>query len=290
MTKSKQIKNKYGKIPTLTLPEGTIGPYAIGGRESTLVVIAGPCVIESLEHCCRVAEYVKTLCDKLGINYIFKASFDKANRSSITSKRGPGIRKGLEILSKVRKKIGVPILSDIHEPSQAASAGKSLDVIQIPAFLARQTDLLLAAAKTGKTVNVKKAQFMSAWEMENVVDKLKAGGSKSIVLTERGNFFGYNRWVVDMRNIEWMHRCGVPVIIDATHGAADPGGSGTFSGGDREMGPLIARSGLAAGADGLFVEVHDNPDQALSDKATVLPLTWLEEFFKTCMDIFYTVR
>ena len=277
-------------LPSLTLPKGKIGPFAIGGAEGRLVVVAGPCVIESLEHCLKIAKAAKKICDKLGVNFIFKASFDKANRSSIDSYRGPGLEKGLEILAQVKRKVNVPVLSDIHLPEQAAAVSEVLDVIQIPAFLARQTDLLLAAAKTGKTVNVKKGQFMAGWEMRNAVEKLKSGGAKDIVLTERGNFFGYNRWITDMRNIEWMHRQGVPVLMDATHSAAEPGGAGKSSGGDRQMGALLARAGVAAGADGLFLEIHDNPEKALSDKATVLPVLWLEKLLLQCLDIFHAIR
>jgi 2-dehydro-3-deoxyphosphooctonate aldolase (KDO 8-P synthase) len=277
-------------LPSLTLPAGQIGPYAFGGKDGKLVLLAGPCVIESLEHCLKIAEFMKPICEKLGIAYIFKGSFDKANRSSIDSFRGPGLEKGLEILAAVKSKVGVPVVSDIHEASQAEAAGEVLDVIQIPAFLARQTDLLLASAKTGKTVNVKKAQFMAPWEMGNVVDKLKAGGAKGIVLTERGTFFGYNRWIADMRSMELMHQLGCPVLMDATHSAAEPGGAGKSSGGDRSMGAILARTGVAAGADGLFLEVHDQPEKAMSDKATVLPLEWMEELLQQCVEIFEVVR
>ncbi len=277
-------------VPSLTLPTGQIGPYAAGGKSGRMVLLAGPCVIESLEHCLKIAETVKSVCDKLGINFVFKASFDKANRSSIESYRGPGLEKGLEILATVKDRLKVPVVSDIHEVSQAEPAGKVLDIIQIPAFLARQTDLLLAAAKTGKTVNVKKAQFMAPWEMNNAVEKLRTAGANSVALTERGNFFGYNWWIVDMRSVEWMHQTGCPVLMDATHGAASPGAAGKSSGGDRTMGPVLARSGVAAGADGLFLEVHDQPEKALSDKATVLPLTWLEDLLRQCLDIFRAVR
>lgn len=279
-----------GASPEMTLPTGQIGPYQIGGKDGTMVLIAGPCVIETLEGCIRIAEAAKDIAEKLGINYIFKASFDKANRSSIDSYRGPGLQDGLNILEEVRKTIDVPILTDIHLPQQAEPVAEVVDVIQIPAFLARQTDLLTAAAKTGKSINVKKAQFMSSWEMKNVVEKLDEGGAENIVLTERGNFFGYNRWVVDMRNIEWMHQLFCPVLMDATHSAADPGGQGKSSGGERSMGLVLARAGIASGADGLFLEVHDEPAKALSDKSTVLPITWLEELLTQCLNIFQTVR
>jgi len=278
------------KLPSLTLPSASLGPYSLGGPGGRMVVVAGPCVIESLDHCLKIAETAGEICDKLRIPYIFKASFDKANRSSIDSYRGPGLEKGLAILAAVKEKVMVPVLSDIHSPEQAAPAAKVLDVIQIPAFLARQTDLLVAAAKTGVCVNVKKAQFMAGWEMKNVVEKLKAGGARDIVLTERGNFFGYNRWIADMRNIEWMHQTGCPVLMDATHSAADPGGAGASSGGDRAMGPVLARAGVAAGADGLFLEIHDHPDKALSDKATVLPLEWLGDLLSKCLNIYRACR
>ncbi len=279
-----------GTTPELTLPVGKIGPYPIGGRSNKFVVVGGPCVIEALEGCVRIAEAMKEICDKLDINYIFKASFDKANRSSIESYRGPGLQDGLNILSEVKNSVDVPLLTDIHLPEQAEAVAEVVDVIQIPAFLARQTDLLLAAAKTGKSINVKKAQFMSAWEMKNVVEKLDAGGAVDIVLTERGNFFGYNRWVVDMRNIEWMHQLFCPVLMDATHSAADPGGAGKASGGERTMGLVLARAGVAAGADGLFIEVHYDPANAMSDKATVLPLTWVQDLLKQCLEIFAVIR
>jgi len=277
-------------LPKLSLPEGKIGPYSIGGTKARMVLVAGPCVIESLEHCLAMAEAIKKITDKYHIPFLFKASFDKANRSSIQSYRGPGLEKGLEILGKVKQQLKLPVVSDIHLPDQAKPAGKVLDVIQIPAFLARQTDLLAAAAQTGKCVNVKKAQFMAPWEMENVLGKLREGGAESIVFTERGTLFGYNRWVVDMCAIEWMHRLSVPVLVDATHAAAEPGGAGRTSGGQREMGPLLARAGIAAGADGLFLEVHDRPERALSDAATVLPLSWLGELLEQCLEIFAAVR
>jgi 2-dehydro-3-deoxyphosphooctonate aldolase (KDO 8-P synthase) len=221
---------------------------------------------------------------------VFKASFDKANRTSASSFRGPGLKDGLAILRRVKESTGLPLTTDIHEASQAAPAAEVCDLLQIPAFLARQTDLLVAAAKTGKTVNVKKAQFMAPWEMGNVVEKLKEGGANEIVLTERGTFFGYNRWIADMRSIEWMHQLGRPVLMDATHSAAEPGGAGKSSGGDRAMGAILARTGLAAGADGLFLEIHDQPEKALSDKATVLPLGWMEELLKQCLEIYHVVR
>jgi len=273
-------------LPKLTHPAGQIGPYTIGGPHPRMVLVAGPCVIESMDHCLTLAGEVKQITEKLNVPYIFKASFDKANRSSIDSYRGPGMDKGLDMLAEVKKQLDLPVLTDIHLPDQAEPAATVVDVIQIPAFLARQTDLLLAAAHTARTVNVKKPQFFSPWEMQNVHDKLRSGGAKSIVFTERGSFFGYNRLVVDMRSIEWMHKLAVPVLMDATHAAAEPGGTGKASGGERRMGPVLARAGIAAGADGLFLEVHDRPQKALSDAATVLPVGWLDALLEQCLEIF----
>ncbi|NLX06761.1 MAG: 3-deoxy-8-phosphooctulonate synthase [Phycisphaerae bacterium] len=277
-------------LPKLTLPQGQIGPYPIGGPDARMVVVAGPCVIESLDHCLTVAGRVGEICKAIDLPCFFKASFDKANRSSIDSYRGPGLEKGLEILAEVKRRTGLPIVTDIHTPDQAAPAAQTVDVLQIPAFLARQTDLLVAAAQTGRCVNVKKAQFMAPWDMENVRDKLRSANAPHVVFTERGVFFGYNRWVVDFRAIEWMHQLGIPVLMDATHAAADPGGMGKASGGQRDMGALLARAGVAAGADGLFLEVHDNPEKAKSDAATVLPLDWLPELLEQCLKIYQTVR
>jgi len=278
------------QLPKPALPQGKIGPYTIGGHSAGMVLVAGPCVIESRDHCLAVAGTVKDIADRVDVPYIFKASFDKANRSSIDSYRGPGLEKGLEILAEVKSQLQLPVLTDIHLPGQAEPVAQIVDVLQIPAFLARQTDLLLAAARTQRTVNVKKAQFMAAWEMENVRDKLRAAGAEKIVFTERGTVFGYNRLVVDMRSIEWMHRLSIPVLMDATHSAAEPGGAGKSSGGQREMGPVLARAGLAAGADGLFLEVHDRPGKALSDAATVIPLGWVGELLEQCVEIFVAAR
>ncbi len=252
----------------------TIGPISIG-RGSPLAIIAGPCVIESPDHTFMLAEEIKKICGKLKIPFIFKASFDKANRSSIAGFRGPGIEKGLEILAEVRKRFDVPILSDIHEPSQAARAGEVLDCIQIPAFLCRQTDLLLAAAKTGRCVNVKKGQFLSPEEMENVAVKLREAGCTNFLFTERGTFFGYNRLVNDITAIPIMQRWA-PVVFDATHSCQKPGGAGTMSGGQREFVPTLAAASIAAGADAIFMEVHNDPDRAKSDPATVFPLDKLQ--------------
>ena len=242
------------------------------GDERPLALIAGPCVIESEELCMEVGSEVKHISQSFGIPYIFKASFDKANRTSVKSFRGPGIDKGLEILSNIRSKLGVPVLTDIHEPWQAKPAAQVVDVLQIPAFLCRQTDLVVAAAETGKCVNIKKAQFLAAWDMKNSVEKAKSTGNMNITLTERGNSFGYNMLVVDMCGLPAMRNLGCPVIFDATHSVQRPGGLGDASGGAREYVPHLIRASVAVGVDALFLEVHPNPPEALCDAASMLSL------------------
>jgi 2-dehydro-3-deoxyphosphooctonate aldolase (KDO 8-P synthase) len=251
-----------------------VGPLRIGAGEA-LALMAGPCVIESRDHTLRLAEALGRVCRQRGVPLVFKASFDKANRSSLHSFRGPGLHEGLAILAEVRREIGLPVLSDVHAPEQAAAAGEVLDCLQIPAFLCRQTDLLIAAAVTGRCVNVKKGQFLSPDEMGNVAIKLRESGCPSFLFTERGTFFGYNRLVNDMTAIPIMRRFA-PVVFDATHSCQFPGGAGTQSGGQRQFVPTLAAAGVAAGADALFLEVHDNPDQAKSDPATQFPLDQLE--------------
>jgi 2-dehydro-3-deoxyphosphooctonate aldolase (KDO 8-P synthase) len=243
--------------------------------ENVLGLIAGPCVIESREHSLRVANAIQEITEKVGIRFIFKNSFDKANRSTFSSYRGLGIDEGLSILSDVKNQTGLPVLTDIHEASQANSVADVADVLQIPAFLCRQTDLLVAAAKTGKPVNVKKGQFLSPWDMKNIVEKLAISGCESILLTDRGTQFGYNNLVADMRAIPIMQKLDHPVIFDATHSAQLPGG-GTTTGGMREMIPTLAKSAVAAGCDGIFMEVHDNVHEAKSDASTQWPLDKLE--------------
>lgn len=242
------------------------------GDEQPLVLIAGPCVIESEELCLEVGTKVKAITQSLGIPYIFKASFDKANRTSVKSFRGPGIDRGLEILSSIRSRLDVPVLTDIHEPWQAKPAAEVVDVLQIPAFLCRQTDLIVAAAETGKCVNIKKAQFLAAWDMKNSVEKAKSTGNANITLTERGNSFGYNMLVVDMCGLPVMRSLGCPVVFDATHSVQRPGGLGDASGGAREYVPHLIRAAVAVGVDALFLEVHPNPSQALCDAASMLDL------------------
>ena len=260
------------------------------GLDSPLFVMAGPCVIESKSNCLDIADRLLHISRNTGIGIIFKASFDKANRSSITSFRGPGLEKGLEILDAVRRETNLPVMTDVHEPAQAAIAGEVVDCLQVPAFLCRQTDLLCACAQTGKPVNVKKGQFLSPVEMKNVVDKIRACNNTKIILTERGTFFGYNRLVNDMTSIEAMKQLGCTVVFDATHSTQQPGGLGHASAGRREMAPILAKAAVAAGANGLFIEVHTQPEKAKSDAACIMPIDWLEDLLKICKKIFELVR
>ena len=265
-----------------------IGSVRIGSGQP-LALIAGPCVIESADHTLKLASALQRICEKLSLPLIFKASFDKANRSSIKSFRGPGLEDGLAILARVGKEVGVPILSDIHTPQQAAPAAKVLDCLQIPAFLCRQTDLLAAAAATGRCVNVKKGQFMAPLEMGNVAQKLYESGCDNFLFCERGTFFGYNRLVNDMTGIQVMQDFS-PVIFDATHSCQLPGGAGATSGGERRFVGTLAAAGVAAGADALFLEVHDDPDRAKSDAATVFPLDQLANLLTRIKRIATAVR
>jgi len=255
------------------------------GEGLPLSLVAGPCVIESESMCLSVAAQIKRIADRLDVPFVFKASFDKANRSSHHSFRGPGLEDGLKTLDRVRNEIGVPVTSDVHETSQVRLAGEVLDCLQIPALLCRQTDLLTAAARTGKAVNVKKGQFMAPWDMTNVVKKLRDAGCDNVILTERGASFGYNRLVSDMTSIPTLQTTGCPVLFDATHSVQEPGGEGTRSGGVRGMAPALARAAVAAGADGVFLEVHPDPDEARSDAATQLRLDDLEPLLATLVDI-----
>jgi len=246
------------------------------GPGAPLLVLAGPCVLESEGLAREVIREMQAITARLGVSYVFKSSFDKANRTSLESYRGPGAEKGLHLLGRLREEFGVPVVSDIHEPSQAEPAAAVLDILQIPAFLCRQTDLLVAAARTGKVVNVKKGQFVSPWDMEHAVNKLRAAGCDRILLTERGASFGYNNLVVDMRSLEVMRSFGCPVIFDATHSVQLPGGAGPSSGGQRQFIPALARAAMAVGIDGLFIEVHPDPDRALCDGPNSLPLDQVE--------------
>ena len=242
-----------------------------------IFLIAGPCVIESEDLVMEVAKKMKEITDKLGINYIFKASFDKANRSSISSFRGPGIDKGLEILARVKDKYGVALATDIHEPWQCEKSKEVIDLLQIPAFLCRQTDLLVAAAETGKAVNIKKGQFLAPWDMKNVVNKFREVGNENIMLCERGATFGYNNLVVDMRGLLEMRKFGFPVVFDATHSVQIPGGKGDSTGGNREYVYPLARAAVSVGVDGIFAEVHPDPDKGLSDGPNMLKLENVQE-------------
>jgi len=255
-----------------------------------LSLIAGPCVVESEVLCLQVAEAMRKTCDALGIHYIFKASFDKANRSSGRSFRGPGIDEGLDVLAKVRREIGVPVLTDIHTEEQVKAAAEVVDALQIPAFLCRQTDLLLAAVRTGKIVNVKKGQFLAPQDMSQVVRKVTDAGGTKLALTERGTTFGYNNLVVDMRGIAIMRQFGFPVIFDATHSVQLPGAGGDRSGGQREFAPMLARCALAAGATGLFFETHPDPDRALSDGPNMIPLAQMPAVLESLLKVYAAVH
>lgn len=266
-----------------------IGPLTLGGG-APLVLLAGPCVIESRAHALRMARAIAAVAARLSVPYVFKASFDKANRTSLQSYRGPGLEAGLEALRAVKEEAGVPVLSDIHEPAQAEAAARVCAVLQIPAFLCRQTDLLLAAGQSGAAVNIKKGQFLSPWEMKHAVEKVRSTGNQRVFLTERGSSFGYQNLVVDMRSFAVMREFGCPVVFDLTHSLQLPGAEGSTSGGQRQFGEILARAAVAAGADGLFLEVHDNPAAALSDAATQWPLDRLEPLLEQVLAIDRAVR
>ena len=269
--------------------EISLGSLRLGGGNA-LFLIAGPCVIESEGHARSMAERVARIAADARVPYIFKASYDKANRSSVKAFRGPGLVEGLRILGKIKSELGVPILTDIHEASQAAPVAEVADILQIPAFLSRQTDLLVAAAKTGRIVNVKKAQFLSPWEMGNVAEKIAAAGNNKIILTERGASFGYNNLVVDMRTFPVLAKFGYPVVYDVTHSVQLPGGQGHASGGQPEFIETLARAGVATGVDGIFLETHDNPAAALSDGPNALPLAQLPQLLGRLKELSTLVR
>jgi 2-dehydro-3-deoxyphosphooctonate aldolase (KDO 8-P synthase) len=266
-----------------------LGSLRLGGG-NPLFLIAGPCVIESEAHARKMAEQVARIAADTGVPYIFKASYDKANRSSGKAFRGPGLLEGLRILGKIKEDLKVAILTDIHDPAQAQPAAQVCDVLQIPAFLSRQTDLLLAAAQTGRVVNVKKGQFLSPWDMSNVVDKIASAGNTKIVLTERGASFGYQNLVVDMRSFPVLQKLGYPVVFDVTHSVQLPGGQGHASGGQPEFIEPLARAGVAAGVDGIFLETHDHPAAALSDGANALPLSQLASLLGRLKELSSLVR
>jgi 2-dehydro-3-deoxyphosphooctonate aldolase (KDO 8-P synthase) len=269
--------------------EIVLGKLRLGGG-NPLFLIAGPCVIESEGHARIMAERAAMVAADAGVPYIFKASYDKANRSSIKSFRGPGLKEGLRILGSIKKDLNLPILTDIHDASQAAPAAEVADILQIPAFLARQTDLLVAAAKTGRIINVKKGQFLSPWDMGNVAEKVASAGNPNVILTERGASFGYNNLVVDMRTFPILKKFGYPVVYDVTHSVQLPGGQGHASGGQPEFIEPLARAGVAAGVDGIFLETHDNPAAALSDGPNALPLAQLPELLSRLKELSTLVR
>lgn len=252
-------------------------------------LIAGPCVIESEEMVLSIAGQMKEITEELEIPYTFKASFDKANRTSISSFRGPGIEEGLRILQKVKDTYGLPVCTDIHEPWQAEKAAEVCDILQIPAFLCRQTDLLVAAAKTGKCVNIKKAQFLAPWDMQNCLDKVRQSGNNNVMLCERGSTFGYNTLVVDMTGLRVMKDMGVPVIFDATHSVQKPGGNGTSTGGNRQYVEYLAKAAIAVGVDGLFMETHPDPAHAKSDGPNMVPLREMKELLKKLIRVYEAV-
>lgn len=262
---------------------------SLHGR-SRLILIAGPCVIESEKLCLSVASALKKTCERLGVFYVFKASYDKANRTSAKSFRGPGMEAGLAVLARVRAELEVPILTDVHTEAQAAEAAQVADILQIPAFLCRQTDLIAAAVRTGKIVNLKKGQFLSPAEMGQVAGKARQAGGKKILLTERGTTFGYNNLVADMRSIPILRAFGFPVIFDATHSVQLPGGGGDKSGGQRDLAPVLARCALAAGASGIFVETHPAPDRALSDGPNMIPLAEMPALLTSLLKVWSAVR
>ena len=266
-----------------------VGNYVIGGGEK-LTLLAGPCVLEGLDRCLLIGRTIKEICQRLDINYVFKASFDKANRSSYHSFRGPGMKKGIEMLKKIKEELQVPVVTDIHESAQAKPVAEVADILQIPAFLCRQTDLLHAAAQTGRVVNVKKGQFLAPEDMRNVVDKLHESGCDQMMLTERGASFGYHNLVVDMRSLPIMRSFGYPVVMDGTHSVQLPGGNGTTSAGNRAYVEYLVRAAVAAGVDALFLEVHDNPEEALSDGANMVYLDKLEDLLKDAVAIHEIVR
>jgi len=261
--------------PLLPVKEVRVGPVIIGGRRP-FVLIAGPCVIESEELCLETAGFLADLTRSLGMPLIFKSSYDKANRSSLTSYRGPGLTEGLEILGRVKRQLKVPVLSDVHDFAEVGAAAQVLDCLQIPAFLCRQTDFVLAVARSGKPVNVKKGQFLAPWDVPNVVEKIRSTGNTDILLTERGASFGYNNLIADMRSLVIMRETGYPVVFDVTHSLQLPGGKGTSSGGEREFVAPLARAAVAVGIDGLFMEVHPDPPSALCDGPNSQPLDRLK--------------
>jgi 2-dehydro-3-deoxyphosphooctonate aldolase (KDO 8-P synthase) len=271
------------------MKEVRIGEIRIG-KGNPLVIIAGPCVIENEEITFTTARKLKEVCDRLGISFIFKSSFDKANRTSGSSFRGPGIDRGLKILSEVKKKFSIPVISDIHAVDEVRPAAEVLDALQIPAFLCRQTDLILSSSRTGKPVNVKKGQFLAPWDVKHIIEKFTSTGNQNLLLTERGTSFGYNNLIVDFRGFSVIRSFGYPMLFDVTHSLQLPGGEGSSSGGQREYAPSLARAAVATGVDGLFIEVHPDPMKALSDASTMIPLNKIEGLLQQTKTLHDMVR
>ncbi len=253
------------------------------GNDLPLTIIAGPCQLETADHAQMIAGTMKEACDATGAQYVFKASYDKANRTSLSGKRGMGIDAGLKVLNDIRKTMGIPVLTDVHTEAQCTIAAEAVDILQIPAFLCRQTDMLLAAGNTGKAVNVKKGQFLAPWEMPNIVTKIESTGNQNILLTERGTSFGYNTLVADMRSLPQMAQTGYPVVMDATHSVQQPGGQGGSSGGQREFAPVMARAAVSLGVGAVFIETHQDPDTAPSDGPNMIPLDQMGHLVDTLM-------
>ena len=271
------------------MKEVRIGEIRIG-KGNPLVLIAGPCVIENEEITFTTAQKLKEVCDRLGISLIFKSSFDKANRTSGSSFRGPGIDQGLKILSEVKKRFSIPVISDIHAVDEVRPASEVLDALQIPAFLCRQTDLILSSSRTGKPVNIKKGQFLAPWDVKHIIEKFTSTGNQNLLLTERGTSFGYNNLIVDFRGFSVIRSFGYPMLFDVTHSLQLPGGEGRSSGGQREYAPSLARAAVATGVDGLFIEVHPDPMKALSDASTMIPLNEIEGLLQQTKTLHDTVR
>jgi len=269
--------------------EVTVGQVRVG-KGNPLALIAGPCVIENEEVTLATAGRLREICDDLKLSFIFKSSYDKANRTSISSFRGPGMEKGLRILNDVRNQFGVPVISDVHSVEEVKPAAEVLDALQIPAFLSRQTDLVLSSSRTGKPVNIKKGQFLAPWDVKHVIEKFVSTGNKNLMITERGTSFGYNNLIVDFRGFAVLRSFGYPVFFDVTHSLQLPGGEGVRTGGQREFAEPLARAAVAAGVDGLFIEVHPNPNLALSDASTMLPLNGIEILLRRLKTVFETVR
>jgi 2-dehydro-3-deoxyphosphooctonate aldolase (KDO 8-P synthase) len=276
-------------VARLDVGKSDVAAVAIGGGRP-LVLIAGPCVIESLDHASRICAAIQAVCAEVGIDFVFKSSFDKANRTSISGFRGPGFEEGLSVLAHVRSTFGVPVTTDVHETDQAATVAEVVDLLQIPAFLCRQTDLLVACARTGLPVNVKKGQFMAPWDMSHAVAKLTSSGAQGVVVTERGSSFGYNNLVADMRALPIIRALGVPVCFDATHSVQLPGAGDGRSGGQRDLAPVLARAAVAVGVDAVFMEVHDDPDNAPSDGPNMIPLSWLPSLLEKLVAIDALIR